>query len=61
VLGNPEKYLWSRKETLILDSMGIKREQAAFNFSELTLDELFNAEGRRLVIALVALPGGVVG
>jgi hypothetical protein len=59
VLGNPEKYLWSKKETLILDSMGIKREQAAFNFSELTLDELFNAEGRRLVIALVALPGGV--
>lgn len=61
VLGNPGKYLWSRKETLILDSMGIKRDQAAFNFSELTLDELFNAEGRHLVIALVALPGGVVG
>jgi hypothetical protein len=59
VLGNPEKYLWSRKESLILDSMGIKRDQAAFNFSELTLDELINAEGRRLVIALVSLPGGV--
>lgn len=61
VLGNPETYLWSRKETLTLDSMGIKRAQGAFNTSELTLDELFNAEGRTLTVALVALPGGVVG
>ena len=61
VLGNPEKYLWSRKEAMILDSMRIKRNQAAFNTSELTIDELFNAEGRTLVVALVALPGGMAG
>ena len=61
VLAHPEKYLWSGKTTLIIDSMGIKRDQAAFNCSELTLDELFNAEGRRLVMSLVALPGGCVG
>jgi hypothetical protein len=61
VLGNPETYLWSRKEPLIVDRMGIKREKAAFNISELTLDELFNAEGRRLVVTLVTLPGGTVG
>jgi hypothetical protein len=61
VLGNAEKYLWSRKEPLTLDSMGIKRAQGTFNTSELTLDELFNAEGRTLTVALVALPGGVVG
>jgi hypothetical protein len=60
VLSSPESYLWSAKEPLIVDSMGIKREKAALNISEITLDELFNAEGRRLVIALVALPGGVV-
>jgi hypothetical protein len=41
--------------------MGIKRNKGAFNTTELTLDELFNAEGRTLVVALAALPGGVVG
>ncbi len=61
VMGNPETYLWASQETLTLDSMGIKRDQGAFNTSELTLNELFNAEGRTLVVALVALPGGVVG
>jgi hypothetical protein len=61
VLGHPEKYLWTTRETLIIDRMGIKRDQSAFNIPELTLDELFNAEGRRLVIALATLPGGVVG
>jgi len=60
VLEHPDKYLWFSKKTVILDSMRIIRTHAAFNASELTLDELFNAEGRSLAVSLVALPGGVV-
>jgi hypothetical protein len=57
VLGRPVEHLWGKKETLILDSMGIKRDQAASNVHELTFSELFNSEGRKLVMALVALSG----
>jgi hypothetical protein len=57
VLGRPEEHLWSRKETLIVDRLGIRRNQVAFDAPELTLDELWNAEGRSLVMSLVALPG----
>ena len=57
VLGRPEEQLWSRKETLIVDRLGFRRSQVAFDAPELTLDELWNAEGRSLVVSLVALPG----
>ena len=57
VLGRPEEHIWSRKETLIVDRLGIRRNQVAFDAPELTLDELRNAEGRNLVVSLVALPG----
>jgi len=60
VLEQPEKHLWSGKETLIVDRLGIKREQTDVNVAELTLNELYNSENRRLVVALLDLPGGVV-
>jgi hypothetical protein len=57
VLGRPEEHLWGTKETLILDSMGIKRNQVASNVYELTFPELFNSEGRSIVLLLVTLSG----
>lgn len=57
VLGRPEEHLYSKKETLIIDRMGIKRGMASSNVPELTLDELCDAEGRCRVVSLVALPG----
>jgi len=57
VLGRSEDHLWLRKESLIVDSMGIKRGQAASDAPQLDLDELCNAEGQRRVVALVTLSG----
>ena len=57
VLGNPEEHLWAKTETLYVDRMGIKRSEATHEAPELTLHELCNAEGRRLVMVLVALSG----
>lgn len=55
VLGRPEEHLWDRQETVIVDRMGIKRSEAAPDAPELTLNVLHNAEGRSLVMTLVAL------
>jgi hypothetical protein len=60
VLGRPEEHLWEKKETMILDSMGIRCEQVSSNASELTFNELFNSEGRSLVVLPVALNGGEI-
>jgi hypothetical protein len=57
VIGRPGEYLWGKKETLILDSMGIKRNQVAANVHEMEFQELFNNEGQSLVMVLVALDG----
>ncbi len=57
VLGHPEDHLWGKKETVVLDSMGIKRSQPGNNAHELTFVELENSTGRRLTIALVAIAG----
>ncbi len=57
VLGRPGEHLWGEKETMILDSMGIRRNQVDYNTSELTFHELFNSEGRRLVVLPIALDG----
>lgn len=56
VLSRPGEQLWGRKETMILDRMGIKRSEPDFNAPEVTLDMLYNAEGRSLVVSLVELP-----
>jgi hypothetical protein len=57
VLGRPDEHLWSGQETLIVDRLGIKRNEAAYDAPELTLDVLWNAEGRSLVASLVTLSG----
>ena len=57
VLGRPEEHLWGRSETIFVDRMGIKRNEASSDAPELTFSELYNAEGRSLVVMLVALQG----
>lgn len=56
VLGRPEEYLHGGRETVILDSMKIRRERADVNTVELTLFTLGNAEGRGYVVQLVTIP-----
>jgi hypothetical protein len=56
VLGQPERYLWSRKETYFVDSRGIKRDQEDGTTTGLVMDELINSAGNRLVITLITLP-----
>ena len=57
VLGRPEEILWARKESLIVDKMGITRTKASSDVPELMLDELCNAAGERRIVSLVSLPG----
>ncbi len=57
VLGRPQEHLWGEQETLILDSMGFRRNQLAANACELTFPVLYNSEGQRFVLVLVALSG----
>ena len=57
VLGRPEEHLWARSETIFVDRMGIKRSEASSDAPELTFSELYNAEGRSLVVMLVSLQG----
>lgn len=58
VLGHPEEYLRAGSETIFVDSMGIKRNEAAADVPELRLSRLYNAEGRSLVVTLVSLQTG---
>ncbi|UFS70183.1 hypothetical protein LPW11_20200 [Geomonas sp. RF6] len=60
VLGNAESHFWRKKETLIVDRMGIKRGVAASDAPEIPLDMLYNIEGRSLAVSLVTLPMEVV-
>ncbi len=55
VLSRPEEHLWSTRTTLIVDRLGIKRGEPADDAPELTLDELCNAGGQRLIVSLVTL------
>jgi hypothetical protein len=54
VLGNPRQYLWPGKETIFVDRMGIRRQDAA-EATELALNMLYNVEGRSQAVILVAL------
>jgi len=60
VLGRPEEHLLSEKETLILDSLGIKREQASSIAPELTITTLRDTDGHLRVAQLISLPGEVL-
>lgn len=55
VLGRPEQYLRTGSETIFVDRMGIKQTEAAVDAPELKLNEIYNAEGRSLVVMLVSL------
>ena len=57
VLGRPEEYFWGKRETIFVDRMGIKRNEASSDAPELSFGELYNAEGRSLVVTLVSLQG----
>jgi hypothetical protein len=56
VLDRPEEHLRGGKETLIIDRMGIKREQVSSNAPELTISTLCDSAGRCRVLQLVSLP-----
>lgn len=56
VLSDPAGNLWSQQDSLILDRMGFKRSDAAYDAPELLLNELCNAEGRTLVYTPVMIP-----
>jgi hypothetical protein len=56
VLGNAERHFWTQPLTLIVDRMGIRRNTPADDAPELTLTELHNAAGRRVIAQLVKIP-----
>jgi len=55
LLSNAEVYLSSTRQTIHVDRMAIKQSEQSADTSELTFNELRNAEGRRLVAMLVEL------
>lgn len=56
VLANAQEQLWVEPLPLIVDRMGIRRNQVSADAPELVLQELHNKAGRRLVARLVRLP-----
>ncbi len=56
VLANAEQQLWAQPLPLIVDRMGIKHHAAAEDAPELTLTELHNKAGLRMVAQLVMVP-----
>jgi len=61
VLANAEHQLWTQPLRMIVDRMGIQRKSPADDTPELTLTELHNAAGRRLIAQLVKVPPAGVG
>jgi hypothetical protein len=55
LLGKPEEYLLAKSETIFVNRMGIKQNEASSDAPPLTFSELRNAEGRTLAVALVSL------
>ncbi|OGU15561.1 MAG: hypothetical protein A2076_12910 [Geobacteraceae bacterium GWC2_53_11] len=60
VLSQPEQHLWARKESLVINRMGVKRSKDDGNTPEVTLDMFANDEGRSMVVTLTALAGDVI-
>lgn len=59
VLNRPGEHLWTSKETLIIDHMGIKRSRDNSDAPEVTLELISNDDGLNLVIAMVVISGGM--
>lgn len=55
VLGKPEHYLNAEKSTVIMDRMGIKRKEPSKDAPEVEMQELYNADGRRVTVSMVRL------
>ena len=60
VLSRPEEHIWYKKETLVLDRMGIKRSEVTSEAPAVTLETIGNDLGRSLVVALVSISGEVI-
>lgn len=60
VLGRPEEFLRGGRETLILDSMRIRRRRLDANSIVLTLNTLENADGRRFALQMITIPVGEI-
>jgi len=60
VLNRAEEHLWYRKESLIVDRMGIRRSEVSGEAPEVTLETVGNDLGRSLVVSLVCLSGAVI-
>ena len=56
LLSQPERHLWYRKEEVIIDGMGIKRNEVTSDAPALTLETIGNDLGLNLVVSLVAIP-----
>lgn len=55
VLGRAERHIWTAREAVVVDRMGIKRKEAAGGAVELPLQVMGDSQGRRRVVALVAV------
>lgn len=55
LLGSPKEQLWMQPETVYIDRMGVKRQEAADDATEITLSMLYNAAGRSQAVMLVSL------
>ncbi len=60
VLNQPEENLWFRKETSIIDHMGIKRSKTASDTREAIFNVICNSEGHNFVVSLVSLSGDMI-
>lgn len=58
VLGRAQEQLWSKRISLIVDRMGIKRKRATSTAAEIVLDELHSASGRTAIMLPVSIPPG---
>lgn len=55
VLGHPEEHMWTWKETLIVDRMGIKRSEEADTTLNVMLTLVGDSQERSLAVSLVAI------
>lgn len=55
VLGHPEDHLQGGRETLIVDGMGIRRDQASSTAPELTLTTVHDTDGRCRIAQMISL------
>lgn len=55
LLGKAEEYLLAKSDTIFVNRMGVKQNEASSDAPPLTFSELRNAEGRSLAVVLIAM------